>query len=140
MRHLPVLFTKNARVGVVAYAALPANHLLAQEIANPPRVISDVKLSECINRIGQTIVRHGTTKVPFTVKIEVSSEAASDQQARVLSNPAIAGCIDGIARLSVRDGVAKVPFVIRVTPAPKLPALLSVFCPQSVSHKGSSAI
>jgi hypothetical protein len=82
------------------------------------RVVGDVKLAECINRIGQTMAREGVAKVPFTVKIEVSSEAASDQQAKVLSNPAIAACIDAMARLSVRDGVAKVPFVIRVTPAP----------------------
>jgi hypothetical protein len=118
MRHLLVFFAKSALVGVLADAALSANHLLAQEIANPQRVISDAKLAECINRIGEAMVRDGTAKVPFTVKIEVSSGAASDQQAKVLNNPAIAACIDAMARLSVRNGVANVPFVIRVTPAP----------------------
>jgi hypothetical protein len=95
-------------IGLLAYAALPASSALAQEI-NQPRVIGDVKLAACINRLGQNMVRDGIAKVPFTIKIEVFGVAASDQQAKIVSDPATAACIDLLAQNLLRNGTAKVP-------------------------------
>jgi hypothetical protein len=112
MRHFPVRFTKIALIG--AYTTLLASYAPAQEI-NQPSIIADAKLAACVSRLGQNMVRDGIAKVPFTIKIEVSSVAASDQQAKLVSDPAIAACIDLLAQNLVRNG-AKVPFVIRATP------------------------
>jgi hypothetical protein len=62
------------------------------------------------------MVRNGIAKAPFTIKIEVSDVAASDQQAKIVSDSATAACIDLLAQNLVRNGTAKVPFVIRATP------------------------
>jgi hypothetical protein len=115
MRHLPVRFKKITLIGILAYAALPASYALAQEI-NQPRIIGDTKLAACMNHLGQKMVHDGIAKVPFTIKIEGSGLAASDQQAKIISDPATAACIDLLAQNLVRSGTAHVSFVIRATP------------------------
>ncbi len=114
MRQVSVLFIKSTLVGLLAYAGLLVNSVLAQGI-NQPRVIENAKLAECLNRIGQSMMHDGVAQVPFTIKFEVSGDAASGQQAKTVSDPAIAACIDLLAQNSVRTGSARIPFVIRVT-------------------------
>jgi len=42
---------------------------LAQQVEHQAKLISDPVITEYVNRIGQTLVRHSDAKVPFTIKV-----------------------------------------------------------------------
>jgi hypothetical protein len=117
MRHLSPRFTKLVLVGLLTWAAVPANNAVAQEVRNQPRVIGDAKLAACIDLLGQEMVQRGSAQVPVTIKLEAAGETASDQQPKIIGNPVTAACADLLAQNLVRNGAAKLPFVIKLTPA-----------------------
>jgi beta-barrel assembly-enhancing protease len=42
---------------------------LAQEVERSSKLVNDPVISECVNRVGQNIVRNSDAKVPFTIKV-----------------------------------------------------------------------
>jgi hypothetical protein len=104
------MFTRIALIGLLTYSVLPA-----QDIDNQPRVIADAKLAACVSHIGQNMVQNGAAEVPLTIKLEVSDEIPSGQQAKSIADPVTAACVDVLARNLVRNGAARVPFVLKAT-------------------------
>jgi len=54
---------------------------LAQQVEQQAKLVTDPVITEYVNRIGQTLVRHSDAKVPFTIKV------VDDQQVNAFALP-----------------------------------------------------
>jgi hypothetical protein len=116
MRRPALSFTKIRLARLLAFAAYPASYALAQEIDNQqPRLIENVRMGECINHLGQNIIRDGAAMVPFTInsKFPVSLLSTSKPRLSTIQSPLLT--IGLIAQNFIRNSTIRVPLVFRVT-------------------------
>ena len=99
-------------MGLLVCAVLPA-----QETGVQPIPIGDAKVAACVNNLGQSLIRKGGAQVPIRIKLEASSESASDRQPKMIEDPVIAACVDLLAQHILQASAATIPFTIKATPS-----------------------